>query len=221
MKLGFSHILLMLIFIYTSLSGCKKDTFEDISLAKNYFPLLENLTWYYEVDSIVFSEENIDSFKYYEKWMVTNIDSNMDNNNIGYIEIQTRNDTTDNWTYAKTIKVEKLTDKIILWNDNVPYVRLALPLSPLKTWDINMSNNFPRNQATVESTDNKLIYKDSVFNYGLIVSEIEIDNIIQQKKGKTTYIPDLGILNQKYIYTSLSGGDITSKRGYEITRILQ
>lgn len=123
------------------LASCTKEVEEPQDMGYDYFPVEQGLFISYEVQSIIWDDNNqtVDTSNYQIKMVIDTLFSdNMSRPSYRWIRY-TKTDTS-NWVYDHTFALTKTTDRLETVEGNNRYVRLAFPVRLGNHWDQNAFN---------------------------------------------------------------------------------
>lgn len=199
---GFARLTLLV-----SLFACESHEAVPTRTGAEFVPVHVGEYWEYAVTETIISQVNGETNTSSELRVVV-LDSVINGQEVTYILGRwTRDQGATDWVPAETWSVRLSDFRFIVQQGNVPFVKLALPLSEGKTWDGNMLNSLggpDECQSGVTGCDNytalnvrmpfeipgTISYDDTV----TIVESDEDDPIIGKDSHKVVYARDIGLV---------------------------
>jgi hypothetical protein len=186
----------LLVFI----SACKKETEVSPSLSFNYFPSEKGRWVEYIVDSTYHAEndnENDDSVYYYHFQIREEIDSSfIDGAGITrqILKRFRRIDSTEQWTLTDVWTQSISLVSAYRIENNVPFHKLAFPISLSKTWNGNDANTLDEEDYSYESIHEPDSYNSLQFDSTITVLQIDENNYIEKIYGTEVYANGVGLV---------------------------
>ena len=109
------------------------------------------------------------------------------------------------WRLDSVWTARKSTSRVVVVENNVPFVKLVFPCRPGAEWDGNVLNSRPEQQYTLTATSEKLKNEmagrsplDSLFGNSLTVIKAQsADTIIADTRKSETYVEGIGLVYKK------------------------
>jgi len=197
-------ILLIIAFVFS----CKKETEEPIEMGYEYFPTEIGFYQIYEVDSVVWDDNNnsMYSFNYFVKLKI--VDAFIDNtNNEAYRWRKSVKTDTTNWKFSNNYTLTKTSSSLESVIENNRFINLIFPVRAGGLWDYNAKNN---NKAA-NSIYTDVAYSETIINNTFdecakAQYEEEI-NLIQEFANYEIFAKNVGMIKRKHIHkeTKING----------------
>ncbi len=119
------------------------------------------------------------------------------------------------WWLDSVWTARKNTGRVVVVENNVPFVKLVFPCRPDIEWDGNVLNSRPEQQYTLTTTSRKLNNEmagrsplDSLFGSSLTVIEIQsADTIIADTRKSESYVDGIGLIYKKSLTLQYCASD--------------
>ena len=215
----FLLLVLTLSFLF-NITSCKKDVnLPPPNLGENYFPIVMGSWSIYKVDSIswndFFTPVKIDTFSYYIK---LKIDSQFIDNEGRETYVWRKYYKTDStsWELTKNYTINKLSDRVETYEENMRVVKLAFPVKNTTTWDMNAFNTFDPTSSYYEDYDIPKTINFITYDSCAIVIHKDQETLIDKNYYKEIYARNIGLLH-KYVVEVEKEVNGQWKRGYFYT----
>ena len=221
-----------LFFLMAMVLSCK-DKFENDSglneAAKNYhyFPLDSGSYIIYDVDSIVhdYADDNTanpDSIRiYYHFQLKEKIDSSFTDGQgkkAWYVSRYKRMNDTSSWQFQNVWVAQTDEYSAQRVEDNMRYIKLALPVLKGKTWNGNAYNTIPEENYSYTEVHVPLSIAGFSFDSSVTVLQKEDINLIHQIFKQEKYVSGLGMVYKEVDSLNLNGyHDTTNGFEYRMT----
>jgi len=213
-------ILISFILLALSFSSCKKTVEEAPDMGFDYFPVEQGVFVSYQVESIVWDDNNqtVDT-TYYQ--LRTEIDSSFIDNEgrktyrwKRYI----KTDTT-NWEFDHTYAFTKTNSRLETVEGNNRFVRLAFPVRLGAKWDVNAFNNKDRQEAKYIDVDASMKINNGNYDKCAIVLLEDNSSLVNNYFQEDVYARGVGLVKRTDIHVDKKiSGEII--RGYKYTYIV-
>ena len=192
--------LILLVIIAFSFS-CKKETEEPIEMGYDFFPTEEGFYQIYEVDSIVWDDNDneIYTFSYYVKLRI--IDTFIDNtdNEAFRWRKSVKTDTT-NWNFSNNYTISKDKSSLETVIENRRLTNLVFPVVAGSSWDYNAKNNDKELNSIYTDVDYQLTIFDNIYENCAKAQYEENVNLIQEFVNFEIYAKGVGMIKRKHIH---------------------
>ena len=193
--------------------GCSQNDSNTSSFEKSrFFPLSLNSYIDYQVNELVFRSEGSirDTFSYQLREEISDTYINGLGETIYLIDRSTRSTETQSWNYLNTAQAYISENLIIRVDDNIPFVKLEMPIRSGQQWNGNQFfdaeggqiiggesiDYFKEWNYEVLSDDSSLTIKDEKFSSLLEISLADHENKIEIRKAKEWYAPNIGLIKK-------------------------
>jgi len=180
-----------------------------------YFPLELNSIIDYQINELVFRSEGLirDTFSYQLREEVSDSYINDLEETIFLIDRSTRTNGSQQWQYQNSFQAYISDNLIVKIEDNIPYVKMQLPIRSGQTWDGNQlfdANGgltiggesveyFKEWNYQVLSDNLNLSIGNNDFDSVLEISMADHENQVEIRKAKEWYAPNIGLV-KKTVY---------------------
>ncbi|MFP4089123.1 MAG: hypothetical protein ACLFUB_12045 [Cyclobacteriaceae bacterium] len=202
----FSFIISSLLFCLL-LSACESDTIspQDTRLGIDYFPLKVGNYAEYRLEDIRYSLAGPpDTLNYLLREVVADSFPGEGGEIVYRLERFSRLTEADSWQLDSIWTARKSTRRLVVVENNVPYIKLVFPFSSGLTWDGNALNAKEPRFYELSPTDTTLFAEidsplDSLLreNSLTVLQEISQDTIITEVRQFETYVKDVGLFYKK------------------------
>jgi hypothetical protein len=201
-------------------SACHKDEPPGIFTDHLYFPLNQNTSWTFEIDSIFYNDftSTIDSFQYQIRETIeSTIDSTVSTKTVR-VEQTRRNSPNAVWGVESAFSLSLSRERAERFENNIRTVKLVFPVREGLKWNGNAFN--PMDPLDFRMTD---IHKPSTvsgitYDSTITVIQIDTENLIERKKYVEIYARNVGLISREItdIKTQVDGtiinGFVVSQR---------
>lgn len=186
------------LFLVTVLSCHKKDEGIPELSGKEYFPTDSGRYWIYNVHSIKYNSDTIDT-TFQVKQLI--YDTFHFQNTIVYQLYRfSRSDASNPWPSAPDSVWSFTTDlnQITINEAGSNYIRLVFPLSAGKKWNGNAKNIAPVNTYTVKSYNTSFAVSNLFFQETCNIEEAQSKNLVNKDYRNRIYAKYVGMIYKKY-----------------------
>ena len=190
------YILLLLIVL-----SCKKDEVEVFKSYANYFELTPGRYTVFNVEEMYHDEDLIikhDTIRYQLKTVIG--EEYIDNaGRVGrkYYRFQ-RTDTSFQWEIEDVWIALQTPTSGELIEENQRIVKLAIPITSNKTWDLNAFNSFEKKEASYENLHQSVSINGNYFDSTLKVNQTYFKSLIDYQKQYEVYSTNVGLVGKVY-----------------------
>lgn len=190
--------LILLAFIYP---GCESESIkvDQSDLDLEYYPLGIGNKWEYKYDSIVYDESlgKVDTFSGY---LLEELEEEIRENTY-IIQRSWRKAPNDSWIMTDRWTVSLDDNRIIKTEENLPFIKLAFPLTKGKSW----KGNILFDESIVINVAGETLRPYINWNYEIVsvndifsVNGLELEDIIVINQVNDTSLVDLRYSEEKY-----------------------
>jgi hypothetical protein len=196
MNKNFFYILIIL-----TILSCKKDDVEVLKSHANYFQLTPGRYTIFNVEEMYHDEDLIikhDTIRYQLKTVIG--EEYTDNaGRIGrkYYRYQ-RTDTSFEWEIEDVWVALQTNTSGELIEENQRIVKLSIPVTSNKTWDLNAFNSLEKKEASYENLHQKAIIKGNHFDSTLKVKQAYFKSLIDYQNQYEIYATNIGLVGKVY-----------------------
>ncbi|MDW7694769.1 hypothetical protein R9C00_08450 [Flammeovirgaceae bacterium SG7u.111] len=152
----------------------------------------------YDVQQILYDELNPnDSSEYQIKEEVAALETGLDNLPFYRIERFRRENSADRWRIDSVWTAREKNLKIIKTENNIPIVKLALPVENSKTWNANIYNDQGEDNFQIDSLGNSYEVASTVFPRTLIVNQQYDSSLVNRDVRWEVYADSVGMVYKK------------------------
>jgi len=204
--------------------SCKKEILIRESSSYHYFPTERGKYVIYDVDSVYHAEndhDNDDSVYYWHFQIKEVIDDTFTDGQGRQAQIIKRykrdNDTLD-WNFLNVWTQVLTSAAAYKTEDNVPYHKLAFPVSDRITWNGNDANTLEVEIYLYESIHSALTLNSLYFDSTLSVLQRDDDNPVQRIYGKEIFANHVGMIyKERDNLSKIIGVGIVKGTEYKMT----
>ena len=190
------------------MSGCTSDDIPtpganegDRPVGSDYYPLTVNQYAVYHVEDIRYSlRDGADTGQYQLLERVADSLPGAGGEIIYTLERYTRNLPDDAWALDSIWTARKSERRVVVVENNVPFVKLVFPLQAGTEWDGNALNSRPPQTYTLTLTDSTLqreIGLDSLLVQSRTVVQRQLETLVNDSVLVETYGPGVGLIYKK------------------------
>lgn len=185
----------VLVALIVCISSCDTSPIEKtVDIGKDYFPMQKGQFQIYDINEIIYTLGDPDTFIYQLKTVV--IDSFL-NNESAYtyvIHRSVREDASKPWTYKETWSSRLVNNQAIESEENTDFVKLIFPFEVGVKWNGNAFNNRGEEDYELESEGPKT-FNDKTFNDCIIIKQRDNqDFIVNLDQRYETYAKNVGLV---------------------------
>jgi hypothetical protein len=180
------------------ISSCESIPFEEkIDLSKEYFPTMNGHFQIYDINEVIYTLGDPDTFLYQLKTVVIDSFQNSDLTYTYVIHRSVRDDASKPWTYKDTWSSRMETDKAIESEENVDFVKLVFPFQVGSKWNGNAYNTVGAEEYELMSFEPKTI-NDVTFNDCITIKQRDNqDFIVFLDKRYEAYARKVGLVQRE------------------------
>lgn len=196
MKIAVLSIVLLFL-----LPACKKTEPAEIEIGYSYFPLTDRSYRIYQVDSIVINDftSSIDSFSYQIKERINGLADPDKNNGPVRIERYYRKHESDSWTLSDVWTALMDNRHALVYEENIPSVKLSFPMRVKDTWNRNLYNTLGEKSSTMQAWPEAYFRGDYALSQTASVLLEADSNLIRKVYQTERYAPGIGMIEKKQI----------------------
>lgn len=186
------------------LAGCSAETLEsaDANIGNDYFPLNVGSYRIYDVKSIeyIYSGDN-DTSLYYLKEVVADTFTNLEGNEAFRIERLVSESIDGEWEIDSVWTATNDLSQAIVFENNLPYIKLVFPVEEDKEWDGNSMSALEEDLYVMQDVNRSYTVSDTLtFDQTVtVVQEEENDNLIYSENRSEVYAKDVGLIYKEHI----------------------
>jgi len=183
--------------------SCEESVVEpDLSgLGSEYFPLSENETRIYSVKEITIDapSERYDTLEYELKTVVVlPVDFEADTSRY-LLERYIRTAENTKWEIKDIWEINKDKRSAVIYEENVPYVKLSFPVEKGSKWDGNVMNTEVEQEYKISELLDSYQINELSFDSVAVVSHIDIETSIDKKFSEERYVKGVGLIEKNKI----------------------
>lgn len=169
----------------------------------DYYPLGTNQSATYEVEDIRYSlRDGADTNRYQLRERVADTYPGAGGEIIYSLERYTRNAPQDPWQLDSIWTARKDERRVVVVENNVPYLKLMFPFQDQLQWDGNALNSAPAQTYTLTTTDSTLRREigpglDSLLDNSRTVVQRQLETLVNDSVLLETYAAGVGLLYKK------------------------
>lgn len=207
------YIYYLLCFILV-LSACSKDGDETANITSTtYMPMTFGKYVDYKVQETIFRNEGVnkDSSSYFLREEMVGTFNNEIGETIYQIDRSTRSTIAQNWQYLNTWQVHIAENQVIRVEENIPYVKLVLPVDKGQKWNGNAlfdpSNGlniggtqidyFKEWESEVIDENTSITMNELTFTDVIEVSLADFENRLEIRKANELYAAGIGLIRRE------------------------
>jgi hypothetical protein len=170
-----------------------------VDLGLKYFPLKVGNVWTYNVSEVTYDTLIQDiTTQYQEKHEIIEIYKNQQDDDVYVIHVSKREDSDDGWEAFQTWTAKiTTTNEIIVSEENIPYLKMILPVSEGVNWRGNKYNTIESERSNGKVDD--FLYLDVTAPYGDFTNTITVQesndlNLSYKDVRYTIYADGIGVV---------------------------
>lgn len=195
-------ISLFLILGVAACSSEKKEVGPEV-LGHHYYPLEVGAYRIYDVQDIRFTLlEGGDTNNYQLKEVIHDYYRKDQDDTSYYLHRYSRNPGSGvNWELDSVWTVRKDLKRVIVTENNIPYVKLVFPFRTGLSWDANVTNAEEPVSYTISGTEGNRQIGDQVYESAVtVVERNNMDTVIQERYIESVYAPEAGLIYKEIRY---------------------
>lgn len=179
--------------------SCSSDPEPSLS-GKDYDPLKKGRYQIYSVDEIRYSP-SADPLELQYELMVVVIDSflNAEHSYTYVMHRSTREDEEDEWVYQDTWSVTQNQLRSVVYEETLPFVKIAYPASVGRKWNGNAFNTLGADEYEITSRGSYTVGIDTFDDCVTVTQEDNEDLIVFQDKRTEVYARGVGLVFSEII----------------------
>ncbi|MEO7992192.1 MAG: hypothetical protein ABI663_21755 [Chryseolinea sp.] len=186
------YILLTLII---GMSSCDPSSIEkEADIGKDYFPMMKGHFQIYDVNEIIYTLGDPDTFIYQLKTVVIDSFLNSESTYTYVIHRSVRDDASEPWEYKDTWSSRLVNGQVIESEENIDFVKLVVPFEVGIKWNGNAFNNLEAENYELESSESKT-FNDVTFADCITIKQKDNqDFIVNLEKRSESYAKNVGLV---------------------------
>ncbi|MFY7908258.1 MAG: hypothetical protein ACOVO2_01840 [Emticicia sp.] len=186
--------LLSVVFVFISLEACQQNQRTVIS-DYQYYPIEVGQFQIYEINESIYSiSSQASTRKYYLKERISEKFSTGSDQFMYKIERSKRSSQEQAWKIDSVWTVELLTNKIIRTENNIPYVKLIIPIQTGLIWNKNEYNNFPDQRVSYNDIGKSFKFGDKSYPNTISVVIKNDSSLLSKNKNIEVYALNYGMV---------------------------
>jgi hypothetical protein len=201
-KYSRSHLLIPFILILGILTGCENSYVEITpeQMGYDFYPLTIGNYREYKVQYINYSIlDTPDTMQYFLKEQVVDTFTNQAGEISFVLNRHKRAHDTLSWDLDSVWYVTKSPTNLVVVENNVPFVKLAFPVSDKKQWDGNAFNVLSEELYTYENTFKPITIDENSYNSLKVVHNDNADTIVATDIRNEIYAENIGLIYKESI----------------------
>ena len=172
-------------------------------VGSNYYPLTVGRYAVYEVEDIRYSlRDGADTNRYQLRERVADSLVGAGEEIIYSLERYSRESAEDYWQLDSVWTARRSEQRVVVTENNVPFVKLIFPFREDLRWDGNALNRRPTLTYTLTTTDSTLrreigSERDSLLNHSRTVVQRRLETLVNDSVLTETYGPAAGLIYKK------------------------
>lgn len=194
MKILYKYLPIVLLVLW----GCGEDDLVRPSDAE-YFPLRKGFYQIYAVQNIRYQlMEQVENSVYQLKTEVVDSLVNLEGGYTYTIHRSRRNTDTDPWEFQHVWSVRLTATNVVVYEENVPYIKIVFPATKNRQWDGNALNNLSPDEYVLTTTGKsyQLENGETVGQYIQIVQE-ESGDFFNVNEREEFYVRNIGLVHRE------------------------
>ncbi len=185
----------ILIALIIGISSCETSPIEKTEdIGKDYFPIQKGQYQIYDINEIIYTLGDPDTFIYQLKTAVIDSFLNAESTFTYVIHRSVRDDASEPWTYKDTWSSRLVNNQAIESEENTDFVKLIFPFEVGIKWNGNAFNNRGEEAYELESEGTK-IFNDETFDDCIVIKQRDNDDfIVNLDQRYETYAKNVGLV---------------------------
>jgi hypothetical protein len=163
--------------VFILAAGCGDDQDPVDALGLDFFPVTEASFLVYSVEETVYSNSQPTSSSFEWRWEIRPTESTP-SSRLFTIRTFTRTLATDPWVESTLISGEQDGQKLLVYEGNIPFVRMMYPLANGLTWDGNQFNTLGGEEKCGNSSIDCDVFEVIDLNEPLNLNDLSFDQTI-------------------------------------------
>ncbi|HOX82865.1 MAG TPA: hypothetical protein PLJ60_13825 [Chryseolinea sp.] len=189
------YIFVVLIMIIAS---CDSSSDENpVDIGKDYFPMRKGFYQIYDVNEIIYTLGDPDTFIYQLKTVVIDSFFNTESNYTYVIHRSVRDNATEPWTYKDTWSSRVVNDRAIQAEGNIDFVKLVFPFHVGKKWNGNAFNTLGTEEYELVGSEPK-IFNDVTFADCITIKQQDNEDfVVYLDQRYESYAKNVGLVHNE------------------------
>lgn len=184
----------LLVVLIACLVSCESSPLEEtVDIGEDYFPMRKGHFQIYDINEIIYTLGDPDTFLYQLKTVV--VDSFLNEGAYTYVVHRSvRNNASQPWTYKDTWSSRMENGKVVEREGNIDFVKLLLPFHVGLKWDGNAFNTLGADEYELTNADPKTINDITFTNCIEIKQHDSQDFIVYLDQRYEAYAKNAGLI---------------------------
>lgn len=193
------------ILILLAIIACDSETkkVDPEALGYHYYPVQVGDYRIYDIQDITFTLlEGADTNNYQLKEVVHDYYQQNQDDTTYYLYRYSRNpQTEEEWNLDSVWTVRKDARRVIVMENNIPYIKLVFPFQTGQSWDANGMNAEEPSFYTISKTGENFHNGDQSYESTVtVVEKNNMDTVIQERYSEAVYAAEVGLVYRELRY---------------------
>ena len=185
----------ILIALIIGISSCETSPIEQkVDIGKDYFPMQKGHFRIYNINEIIYTLGDPDTFIYQLKTVVIDSFLNAESTYTYVIHRSVRDEASEPWTYKDTWSSRLVNNQAIESEENIDFVKLIFPFEVGIKWNGNAFNNRGEEDYELESEGTKTLNNETFDDCIVIKQRDNQDFIVNFDQRYETYAKNVGLV---------------------------
>ncbi len=188
----------IIIILIISVSSCDSSSIETTpDIGKDYFPMKTGAYQIYDINEIIYTLGDPDTFIYQLKTVVIDSFMNTESTYTYVIHRSVRNDESEPWTYKDTWSSRLVNGLGIESEENIDFVKLVFPFQVGMKWNGNTFNTLGEELYELQSSESKTV-NNITFTDCLNIKQIDNEDfIVDLDQRYESYAKNVGLISSE------------------------
>ncbi len=180
------------------IASCDSSSDESpVDIGKDYFPMKKGFYQIYDVNEIIYTLGEPDTFVYQLKTIVIDSFLNTESTYTYVIHRSVRDNSSKPWTYKDTWSSRIINDRALQAEGNIDFVKLVFPFRVGMKWNGNAFNTLGTENYELESIDQKT-FNDLTFSDCITIKQQDNkDFVVNLDKRYESYAKNVGLVQRE------------------------
>lgn len=193
-----------ILFVFAGLCACNSSVEpEPSAVGWDYYPL--RVGQFHEYNVVDITIGNQDTSAYQVRTLISEVFENLGGTE-SYVLYRYRRDTpVDDWTFLKSWTIRRDFGRLVVYEENIPYLKISFPVSQGREWDGNSLNTSFTDTYEIIEEGVSVRLPDGLQTTGLTVLQEDLFDVIigEEDFRQEQYATGIGLISRDVRQTTL------------------
>lgn len=189
---------LVAIIAITVFSCDSSDESPPFDTGKDYFPMRKGLFQVYDINEVQYTLGVPETLRYELKVMVTDSFPNAEGDHTYVIYRSKRNEGDIDFSYLDTWSARMDDREVVVSEENIPFLKLKLPVATDGEWDGNLYNSLGEDIYTAEAVNTMYVANGISYDDCVVINQNDNqDFVVALDQRKEIYAKNIGLIHKE------------------------